>query len=122
MKKMLLVEDDKIMLRMYTRLFTFGGFEVIAAANGQDGLMRAREVELDVIILDVMMPEMNGLELLEVLKNDERLKHIPTIMLTNLSMQHEIDNALATGAHLYLIKNDHEPKKVFELVKKHLEF
>jgi len=122
MKKILLVEDDEIMLRMYKRLFMFGGFEVVIACNGMDGLALAREIEFDAIILDVMMPEMNGLELLAIAKNDESLKHIPIVMLSNLAMEHEISNARSLGAHMYLIKNDHEPKKVFEMVTKHLKF
>jgi CheY-like chemotaxis protein len=117
MKKVLLVEDDDMMLRMYKKVFTFGGFEVIVAENGEDGLARAKETKPDLIILDVMMPKMNGLELLDKLKDDPKLKQIPTVMLTNLGMDHEIKKALDRGALLYLIKNEHDPKKVFEMVK-----
>ncbi len=117
MKKVLLVEDDEYMLRMYQKLFTYGGFHVTAAADGLEGLQKAKEIKPDLIILDVMMPKMNGLELLAKIKNDETIKHIPTVMLTNLSMENEIDDALAQGASLYIIKNEHEPKKVFDMVK-----
>lgn len=117
MKKILLVEDDEHMSRMYQKLFTFGGFQVIVAEDGISGFQKAKDVKPDLIILDVMMPHMNGLELLEKIKNDPEIKHIPTVMLTNLDMQKEIDQALAQGASLYIVKNEHEPKKVFEMVK-----
>jgi CheY-like chemotaxis protein len=117
MKKVLLVEDDEHMLRMYQKLFTYGGFAVTAAADGLEGIQKAKEIKPDLIILDVMMPKMNGLELLEEIKKDKTIKHIPTVMLTNLSMEREIENALAQGASLYIIKNEHEPQKVFDMVK-----
>jgi CheY-like chemotaxis protein len=117
MKKVLLVEDDDYMLRMYQKLFTYGGFHVTAATDGLEGLKQARKIKPDLIILDVMMPKMNGLELLAKIKKDETIKHIPTVMLTNLSMEKDIDEALAQGACLYIIKNEHEPQKVFEMVK-----
>ncbi|HSA83343.1 MAG TPA: response regulator [Patescibacteria group bacterium] len=117
MKKILLVEDDEHMSRMYKKLFTFGGFQVIVAEDGISGFQKAKDVNPDLIILDVMMPHMNGLELLEKIKNDSGMQSIPIVMLTNLDIQKDIDYALEKGAILYIIKNDHEPRKVFEMVK-----
>src|SRR5258708_3098818 len=118
MKKVLLVEDDEYMLRMYKKLFTYGGFDVHIASDGIAGLEQAKKIKPNLIILDVMMPKMKGMELLEKIKSDEEIRDIPNVMLTNLSMDHEIRDALSHGASLYIIKNEHEPQKVFEMVNK----
>src|SRR5438552_5378537 len=117
MKKILLVEDDEILVRMYKKLFSYNGYDVSVATDGIQGLQYAKQLKPDLIILDVMMPKMNGLELLEKIKNDPTIKSIPTIMLTNLNMDHEVANALANGALLYLVKNEHEPEQIFKIVK-----
>jgi len=68
-------------------------------------------------MLDVMMPKMNGLQVLEKLKADPALKAIPVIMLTNLASQQDAETALSKGAVKYLIKSEHEPKEVADIVK-----
>ena len=94
MIKILIVEDDPLMSRMYQKIFTFEGFEAHMAGDGQEGLEQAKSVKPALILLDVMMPKMNGLEVLEKLKNDGGLKTIPVIMLTNLAGQQDAETAL----------------------------
>jgi len=118
MKKIVLVEDDEMMARMYRKVFSLGGFEIAIASDGQEGLERIRQIMPDLVILDVMMPKMNGLEVLSELKRDLATKDIPVVMLTNLSIPEEIKLALESGAARYLIKCENEPKKVFEIVRK----
>ena len=117
MSKILITEDDELMARMYQKIFTFEGFEVEVAGDGQDALNKVLSFSPNLILLDVMMPNMNGLEVLEKLKADDRFKAIPVVMLTNLAGQQDAETALAKGAVRYIIKSEHEPKEVADIVK-----
>lgn len=117
MTKILITEDDPLMSRMYQKIFTFEGFEVVMAADGQEGLDKIRAEKPTLVILDVMMPKLNGLEVLEKLKADPDTKHIPVIMLTNLSSQQDAENAMLKGAVKYIVKSEHDPKQVADIVK-----
>jgi CheY-like chemotaxis protein len=117
MAKILIVEDDPLMSRMYQKIFTFEGYEVEMASDGQEGLDKAREMKPTLVLLDVMMPKMNGLQVLEKLKADPETKAIPVIMLTNLAGEQDAESALAKGAIKYIIKSEHEPKEVADMVK-----
>ena len=117
MAKLLIVEDDPLMSRMYQKIFTFEKYEVELAHDGQEGLDKAREFKPTLILLDVMMPKMNGLELLGKLKADPDLKKIPVVMLTNLAGEKDAEEALAAGAVKYIIKSEYDPKAIAEMVK-----
>lgn len=117
MVRILIVEDDPLMSRMYQKIFTFEGFEVYIAGGGQEGLDQAKSVKPTLILLDVMMPKMNGLEVLEKLKSDDELKIIPVIMLTNLAGQQDAETALKKGATKYIVKSEYEPKELVHVVK-----
>src|SRR3990172_10946482 len=103
MAKILIVEDDLLVSRMYQRAFISEGFNVDLAANGREGLKKAQEGRPDLVLLDIMMPEMNGLEVLSALKTDEALKAIPVVVLTNLSGTRDAEAAMAKGAAEYLV-------------------
>lgn len=117
MAKILIVEDDSLMSRMYQKIFTFEGYEVEIATNGQEGFEKARLTKPTIILLDVMMPVLNGLQTLEKLKLDPETKTIPVIMLTNLAGQQDAETAMTKGAVKYIIKSEHEPKEVANMVK-----
>jgi len=117
MAKILIVEDDPLMSRMYQKIFTFENYEVEMAGDGQEGLDKAREVTPTLILLDVMMPKLNGLQVLEKLKEDPKTKAVPVVMLTNLAGQQDAETALAKGAIKYIIKSEHDPKEVADMVK-----
>jgi len=117
MAKVLIVEDDPLMSRMYQKIFTFEGYEVNMAGDGQEGLDKARSDKPTIILMDIMMPKMNGLEALEKLKADPETKTIPVIMLTNLAGQQDAENALSKGAIKYIVKSEYEPKQVTNMVK-----
>lgn len=116
-KTVLIVEDDPLMSRMYQKIFTFEKYDVVAAGDGQEGLDKARQVKPMIILLDVMMPKMNGLQVLEKLKSDPETKTIPVIMLTNLAGEKDAENALLKGAVKYIVKSEHDPKQVVGMVK-----
>lgn len=117
MTKILIVEDDPLMSRMYQKIFTFEKYDVEMAQDGEEGLAKAVSTSPTLIMLDVMMPKMNGLQVLEKLKADDRTKGIPVVMLTNLAGQQDAETALSKGAVKYLIKSEHEPKQVTDIVK-----
>lgn len=117
MAKLLIVEDDALVSRMYKQAFAAAGFTVTIAANGRVGLTKAQEIKPDIILCDIMMPEMNGLEVLEALKSDPALKGIPVVMLTNLAGTQDAQTAKTKGAKAYLVKSEYKPKEVVEKVK-----
>ncbi len=117
MAKVLIVEDDPLMSRMYHKIFNFEGYEVEMAGDGEEGLEKAKSVKPTIMLLDVMMPKMNGLQVLEKLKADPDTKTIPVIMLTNLAGQQDAENAMSKGAVKYIVKSEHEPKEVVNMVK-----
>jgi len=117
MAKVLIIEDDPLMSRMYQKIFTFERYEVEMAADGEEGLAKAASVNPTIILCDVMMPKMNGMQVLDSLKSNPATKSIPVIMLTNLAGQQDADMALSKGAVKYIIKSEHDPKEVASLVK-----
>jgi CheY-like chemotaxis protein len=116
MTRILIVEDDPLMSRMYQKIFSFEKFEVEMAGDGVSGLEKVATFNPTIILLDVMMPRMNGLEVLDKLKSNPATKAIPVIMLTNLAGQQDAEAAMVKGAVKYIIKSEHEPKEVVDLV------
>lgn len=114
---LLVVEDDPLMSRMYQKIFTFEGFHVEMANDGEEGLSKIKSSSPSLVLLDIMMPKMNGLELLEKIKADPATKGIPVVMLTNLAGQQDAEKALSMGAVKYIVKSEHEPKQVANMVK-----
>ena len=117
MSKILLVEDDPLISRMYQKIFTFENYEVEIAADGEEALAKIRSFQPQLILLDVMMPKMNGLEVLERVKSDPQTKGIPVVMLTNLAGEKDAETALAKGAVKYIIKSQYDPKQISDMVK-----
>ena len=117
MAKILLVEDDPLIYRMYQKLFTLEGFETETAENGQIGLDMLASFKPDVILLDIMMPTMNGLEMLDKLKADEATKDIPVAVLTNVSDLGVANEIFAKGAELSIVKSETEPETVINWIK-----
>ena len=116
--KILLIEDDPFLLSMYSTKFEAEGFVVLSADDGEKGLEVAKKEYSDIILLDILMPKMNGFEVLEKLKADERAKNIPVILLTNLNQKDEIEKGLILGADDYLIKAHFMPSEVVTRIKK----
>jgi CheY-like chemotaxis protein len=117
MPKILLIEDDPMEFRMYLRLLSHEGYEVDLATNGEDGLTKARASKPDLILLDVMMPKLNGFMVLNLLKNSDELHNIPVIMLTNLSGSENKDEAINKGASQYFIKSNTDNTQLLAAIK-----
>jgi len=116
---LLLVEDDPLIARLYKGAFTLSGHEVQVAFNGEEGLQKLHEMKIKptLILMDVMMPKVNGLQLLERIKQDPETKNIPVVMLTNVSDEENVQKALDLGAVTYLVKSQYTPKEVVGKVK-----
>jgi CheY-like chemotaxis protein len=104
--RILLAEDDRILRKAGEVSLRKKGYDVIPAVDGEEALAKAIEQKPDLVLLDVMMPKMNGFEVLVALKADPRVRDIPVIMLTNLAQPDDITRAVKAGAHSYLIKSN----------------
>src|SRR3989337_4236148 len=98
MAKILIVEDDPFVQRFYKRLFEVSKLQVEMASDGQEGLRKAREMLPDLILLDIVMPKLGGMDVLALLKTDEATKNIPIVMLTVLNDQDTVRKATRLGA------------------------
>jgi DNA-binding response OmpR family regulator len=115
--RVLIIEDDILLSRMYQTIFISNNYEVDIAINGQEGLDKARDNKPTLILLDIMMPKLNGIEVLRKLKADPEVKEIPVVVLTNLAGNQDIQTALELGAVRYIIKSEQKPKQVEEIVR-----
>lgn len=116
--KILLVEDDLFLLGMYATKFEMENFKVITAEDGEKAVRLASKEAPDIILLDIILPKVNGFEVLRQLKASRLTAGIPVILLTNLSQKDEIDQGLKMGAKDYLIKAHFMPSEVVEKIKK----
>lgn len=119
-KKILVVEDDKFLIKAYNIKFTKEGFNVITAMDGVTGLDLAKSEVPKLILLDLMLPKIDGFEFLKRMSQDEKIKDIPVIILSNLGQQTDKDKALALGAKEYLIKADYSLDNIIAIVNKYI--
>lgn len=116
--KVLIVDDDAFLSGIYATKLELEGFEVASARDGEEGLKMAAKDKPDLILLDVLMPKLDGFEVLKRLKADEAVKDIPVIMLTNLGQKEDIEKGMQDGAVDYLIKAHFVPAEAVEKIKK----
>lgn len=117
----LLAEDDVILAELYTDRLKQEGFTVVHANNGEDALKMVSEYTPALIILDIMMPKMNGLDVLKALKDNPQTKDIPVIIVTALVQEIEKINKMMNPADAYIVKSEVLPAEIIEQVKKRLE-
>ena len=118
--KVLIVEDDNFLLSMYSTKFKKENFQVVVAEDGEKGVKQATQEKPDIILLDIILPRMDGFEVLEKLKSQEETKDIPVLLLTNLSQQDDTKKGLSLGAEDYLIKAHFMPSEVVKKVKEYI--
>lgn len=119
--KVLIVEDDAQILDVYKKKFELSKFEVFTALNGVEGVKAAKANHPDIILLDVMMPTMNGFEAIEKIKKDKETAEIPVIFLSNYGEVDQMTEGFVNGAVDYLVKAEHTPSDVVNIVKDTLE-
>ncbi|MDZ4177687.1 MAG: response regulator [Coriobacteriia bacterium] len=118
----LVVEDTELLRRIYADKLTQEGHNVLVAGDGLAALNIVRSEHVDLILLDLIMPTMSGLEALEAFKADPRTRDIPVLILSNLGQEGDIERGLAMGAVDYLIKNEAKPADVAEKIRLTLGF
>lgn len=118
--KILLIEDEEMLANMYEVKFQNEGFDLTKALDGADGLEKAKAIKPDFILLDIIMPKMDGFSVLKTLKEDPITKDIPVMLLTNLGQDEDIQRGKQLGAVGYLVKANITPSEVVEEVKKKL--
>ena len=120
MFKILLVEDDEIFAEMYKRQFIAAGIAVDVAQNGKAGLSLLTMNRYDLALLDILLPDIDGLEVFRQMKAQDATKDIPVVFLTNLSQEESIDKAFKLGAKGYLVKASYSPDQVVNEIKNFL--
>lgn len=119
-KKILLVEDDAALANVYKTRLEMEGFDVRHVDNGEDALTNAREYRPDLIVLDVMMPKINGFDVLDLLRNTPDTMGMRVIMMTALSQAKDKERAEQLGADDYLVKSQVVISDVVARIKHHL--
>jgi len=121
MKKILIIEDDSFLSEMYSTKLIQEGFETEIAIDGKQGINKIKDIKPDLVLLDIVLPKMDGFEILESIKKDPEFKNIPIILLTNLGQKNEIEKGLSLGADEYIIKAHFTPTAVVAKVKEILK-
>lgn len=122
MSKIIILEDDNLLRKMYSDKLKQSGYEVFVYGDGKSGFQAIKKIKPTLVLSDIMMPGMSGLEVLENMKKDNALKKIPFVFLTNLSRSDEdIRRGLELGAIGYLVKSDLTPNEMIARVKEYID-
>ena len=115
-RTVLIVDDDEFLLEMYALKFKEAGFHVEVAETGREAVEKAREIVPDVILLDIVLPEMDGFEVLQEIRRGKDAPDSIIIMLTNLGQKDDTERSIRLGAEDYIIKAHFTPSEVVEKV------
>ncbi len=116
-KKILLIEDDKFLRELMNKKLLLMGYDVVSAADGESGLVMIKESKPDVVLLDLILPGINGFEVLEKAKKDPETANIPVIILSNLGQSEDIEKGLKLGAKDFLVKAHFTPQEIINKLK-----
>ena len=116
-KKILVVEDDFFIRDLYEKQLQLSGFLVVGASDGEQGVEKTKQEKPDLVLLDIMLPKMNGLDVLKNIKSNPEIKETRIILLTNLGQESVIKEGFALGAEGYLVKSAYTPSQVVEEVR-----
>ncbi|OHB10016.1 MAG: hypothetical protein A3G05_01855 [Candidatus Zambryskibacteria bacterium RIFCSPLOWO2_12_FULL_45_14] len=117
MKKVLLIDDDEVFLKTVIDALSAENYEVITAKDGEEGLQMAKKKKPDLILLDVLLPQIGGMNFLKIIKEDEELNKIPVLVASNLTSMSHVEEGVALGARGYIIKSDESLKTIVDTVK-----
>ncbi|MDD2696802.1 MAG: response regulator [Candidatus Pacebacteria bacterium] len=121
MKSILLIEDDPFLIDIYTTKIKESGFGVEVATDGEQAIKKIEELKPDLVILDIVLPEVDGWEILRRIKSELKLEDLKVIILSNLGQKEEVEKGIKLGAVKYLIKAHYTPSQVVEEIKKILK-
>ncbi len=116
-EKILVVEDDKFLRELISRKLSDEGFEISQAVDGEDGIEKIKQVKPDLVLLDLILPSIDGFEVLSRIKEDPSVASIPVIILSNLGQKEEIEKGLSLGAVDFLIKAHFTPGEIIDKIK-----
>jgi DNA-binding response OmpR family regulator len=117
MSKILLIEDDKFLRELIIQKLGKEGYEVVEAAEGETGLTKLKEEKPDLVLLDLILPGIDGFEVLSRIKQDSDVSKIPVIILSNLGQKDDVQKGIDLGAVDYLIKAHFTPGEIVEKIK-----
>jgi DNA-binding response OmpR family regulator len=115
--KILIIEDDRYISKMYQLKLSLDGFDVQVADNGRIGVDKVKEFKPDIILTDILMPEMDGFDVIKTVKADDDTKTIPILIMSNLGQEDHIQKGLELGALGYIVKSQYTPSKVVDKIK-----
>ncbi|MFA6389917.1 MAG: response regulator [Patescibacteria group bacterium] len=119
-KKILVIEDDSMLSSMYRMKLEDHGYQAFTASDGKTGLEIARKENPDLILLDIMMPMVDGFSVLAEMRSDSSLKKVPVIIMTNLGTNEDVEKGKKLGATDYIVKADVTPSQIVEKIQKYL--
>lgn len=117
MKKILIVEDDKFLRELIAKKLQSENYESIEAKNGEEGIKKIAEEKPNLVLLDLILPGIDGFEVLKQAKADPQTAEIPVIVLSNLGQRDDVEKGLGLGAADFLIKAHFTPKEIIEKIK-----
>ena len=118
MKKILLVEDDPFLVEIYTTKLKEAGYLVEVVNDGEESLKKISEENPDLVLLDIVLPGLDGWEILRNLKKDQKFKNLKIVILSNLGQKEEVEKGKELGAVKYMVKARFTPSEVVEEIKK----
>ena len=117
----LIIEDDKFLRELISQKLIKEGYEISEAIDGEKGIKRVQEEKPDLVLLDLILPGIDGFEVLSRMKGDEALAKIPVIILSNLGQREDVERGLKMGAVDYLIKAHFTPREIIDKINKALK-
>ena len=120
MAKLIIVEDDPFLLSILAEKLKDAGFDIETATDGEDGLNKIRSGNFDLVLLDMVLPKIDGFKILEEIRDGKQPKKIPVIILSNLYDKNNIDKAILLGAREYIVKAYNTPEEIVLKIKSFL--
>ena len=120
-KNILIIEDDKFLRDLIVQKVAKEGFNVSAAIDGEDGVKKIKEEKPDLVLLDLILPGIDGFEVLAKVREEESLKSLPVIILSNLGQREDVEKGLRLGAIDYLVKAHFTPGEIIYKIRQHLK-
>jgi len=121
MKKILIVEDDKFLRELMVRKLSQENFEIIEAVDGEEGIKKIKDTIPDIVLLDLILPGIDGFEVLAKIKEDATTNSIPVIILSNLGQREDVERGMKLGAIDFLVKAHFTPNEIIDKIKENLE-
>ena len=117
MKKVLVIDDDEVFLKTVKNSLGTKNYKVIVAKDGKEGLQITKKEKPDLILLDILMPNIGGMDFLKLIKEDKTLSLIPVLIVSNFSSMNYIDEGIKLGARGYIIKSDESLKTIIDTIE-----